>query len=88
MQRTICALLGGALGTALGLRTAMVVTTAGVPLAALILLCSPVRACRDLPVSAVTRRDVLGSEEVGGRTGVVGLHGASRPGDAGCRRSG
>ncbi|WUH89280.1 MFS transporter [Streptomyces sp. NBC_00433] len=43
------ALLGGALGTALGLRTAMAVTTAGVPLAALILLFSPVRRSRDLP---------------------------------------
>jgi len=43
------ALLGGALGTALGLRTAMALTTAGVPLAALILLFSPIRRTRDLP---------------------------------------
>ncbi|MFE5191107.1 MFS transporter [Streptomyces sp. NPDC056628] len=47
----IGALLGGALGTALGLRTAMAVTTAGVPLAALILFFSPIRRSRDLPVS-------------------------------------
>ncbi|GHH85087.1 hypothetical protein GCM10018793_51700 [Streptomyces sulfonofaciens] len=43
--------LGGALGTALGLRTAMAITTAGVPLAALILLLSPIRRSRDLPTS-------------------------------------
>ncbi|MFG2586210.1 MFS transporter [Streptomyces malaysiensis] len=47
----IGALLGGALGTALGLRTAMAITTAGVPLAALILLFSPIRRTRDLPTS-------------------------------------
>ncbi|MGA4845751.1 MFS transporter [Streptomyces sp. G5(2025)] len=47
----IGALLGGALGTALGLRTAMAITTAGVPLAALILLFSPIRRSRDLPTS-------------------------------------
>ncbi|MFI6283433.1 MFS transporter [Streptomyces sp. NPDC051018] len=45
------ALLGGALGTELGLRAAMVITTAGVPLAALILLFSPIRRSRDLPTS-------------------------------------
>ncbi|MFF2846120.1 MFS transporter [Streptomyces sp. NPDC058001] len=45
------ALLGGALGTALGLRAAMAITTAGVPLAALILLFSPIRRSRDLPTS-------------------------------------
>ncbi|MGY5128697.1 MFS transporter [Streptomyces nigrescens] len=44
------ALLGGALGSALGVRTAMWILTAGVPLAALILLFSPVRTVRDLPV--------------------------------------
>ncbi|MCB5909938.1 MFS transporter [Streptomyces pinistramenti] len=43
------ALLGGALGSLLGVRTAMWITTAGVPLAGLILLCSPVRRVRDLP---------------------------------------
>ncbi|MER6842264.1 MFS transporter [Streptomyces platensis] len=44
------ALLGGALGSALGVRTAMWIMTAGVPLAALILFFSPVRTVRDLPV--------------------------------------
>ncbi|HEU4948284.1 MAG TPA: MFS transporter [Kribbella sp.] len=43
------ALLGGTLGEALGLRTALWITTAGVPLAGLILLFSPVRRQRDLP---------------------------------------
>ncbi|SEE46471.1 Predicted arabinose efflux permease, MFS family [Streptomyces sp. 2131.1] len=47
----IGALLGGVLGTALGLRTAMAITTAGIPLAALILLFSPIRHSRDLPIS-------------------------------------
>ncbi|MEU8549153.1 MFS transporter [Streptomyces roseoverticillatus] len=45
------ALLGGALGDSLGIRAAMWITTAGVPLAALILLFSPVRRTRDLPAS-------------------------------------
>ncbi|MFH8983658.1 MFS transporter [Streptomyces varsoviensis] len=45
------ALLGGALGTALGLRAAMWITTAGIPLAGVILLCSPVGRSRDLPTS-------------------------------------
>ncbi|MDX3524318.1 MFS transporter [Streptomyces scabiei] len=53
------ALLGGALGTALGLRTAMAITTAGVPLAALLLLFSPIRRTRDLPTS---RRPTNNSE--------------------------
>ncbi|MFK0098555.1 MFS transporter [Streptomyces sp. NPDC091040] len=48
------ALLGGLLGTALGLRTAMALTTAGIPLAALILLFSPIRRARDLPASRRT----------------------------------
>ncbi|WP_438488785.1 MFS transporter [Streptomyces sp. S186] len=43
------ALLGGALGAGFGVRTAMWITTAGVPLAALILLASPIRTARDLP---------------------------------------
>jgi MFS family permease len=55
------ALLGGWLGTVLDLRTAMWITTAGVPLAALVLLLSPVGRTRDLPTarrasSAPTRR--------------------------------
>ncbi|GAA1692020.1 MFS transporter [Streptomyces yatensis] len=49
------ALLGGALGTALGLRAAMWITTAGIPLAGLILLFSPIRRSRDLPASAPAR---------------------------------
>ncbi|MFB8212810.1 MFS transporter [Streptomyces sp. NPDC056010] len=49
------ALLGGVLGTALGLRTAMALMTAGIPLAALILLLSPIRHSRDLPTSRRTR---------------------------------
>ncbi|WP_435240347.1 MFS transporter [Streptomyces cucumeris] len=43
------ALLGGALGTAFGVRAAMWITTAGIPLAGLILWRSPVRWARDLP---------------------------------------
>ncbi|MFD8456056.1 MFS transporter [Streptomyces antimycoticus] len=46
------ALLGGALGTALGLRAAMWITSAGMPLAGLVLLFSPIRRSRDLPASA------------------------------------
>ncbi|GAA1905669.1 MFS transporter [Streptantibioticus ferralitis] len=45
------ALLGGALGTVFGARTALWITTAGVPLAALILFFSPIRGARDLPTS-------------------------------------
>ncbi|MDF9811433.1 putative MFS family arabinose efflux permease [Streptomyces sp. SPB162] len=48
------ALLGGTLGTVLGLRAAMWITTAGVPLAALILVFSPVRRARDLPTSPLS----------------------------------
>ncbi|MFE1171212.1 MFS transporter [Streptomyces sp. NPDC058773] len=44
------ALLGGTLGSILGTRPAMWLLTAAVPLAALILLFSPVRTVRDLPV--------------------------------------
>ncbi|MDP9847086.1 MFS transporter [Streptosporangium lutulentum] len=47
------ALLGGALGTALGVRPAMWIMTAGVPLAALILYFSPIRRVRDLPASSM-----------------------------------
>ncbi|WP_377268897.1 MFS transporter [Peterkaempfera sp. SMS 1(5)a] len=45
------AVLAGVLGTTLGIRPAMWITTAGVPLAALILYFSPIRRCRDLPSS-------------------------------------
>jgi predicted MFS family arabinose efflux permease len=43
------ALLGGTLGQALGLMPALWITTAGVPLAGLVLLASPIRRQRDLP---------------------------------------
>ncbi|MDX3003214.1 MFS transporter [Kribbella solani] len=43
------ALLGGTLGQTLGLTPALWITTAGVPLAALVLLASPIRRHRDLP---------------------------------------
>ncbi|MDR3033762.1 MAG: MFS transporter [Kitasatospora sp.] len=43
------ALLAGVLGTQLGVRPAMWLMTIGVPLAALILWCSPMRRVRDLP---------------------------------------
>ncbi|MFF8770310.1 MFS transporter [Kitasatospora sp. NPDC015120] len=45
------ALLAGVLGTAIGLRPALWITTAGVPLAALVLLLSPVGRTRDLPTT-------------------------------------
>ena len=43
------ALLGGTLGQTLGLAPALWITTAGVPLAGLVLLASPIRRTRDLP---------------------------------------
>ncbi|NIK60884.1 MFS transporter [Kribbella shirazensis] len=43
------ALLGGTLGQTLGLTPALWITTAGVPLAGLVLLASPIRRHRDLP---------------------------------------
>ncbi|MEE6266690.1 MFS transporter [Streptomyces diastatochromogenes] len=55
------ALLGGALGAALGVRPALWITTAGVPLAALILVASPVRTARDLP-SRRSARDADGPD--------------------------
>lgn len=45
------ALLGGALGSVLDPRTALAITVAGVPLAGLVLLLSPIRGVRDLPVA-------------------------------------
>ncbi|MFD7898734.1 MFS transporter [Streptomyces sp. NPDC059743] len=51
------ALLGGVLGTTLGVRPAIWLLTAGVPLAGLILLASPVRGRRDLPVAPPTGAD-------------------------------
>jgi MFS family permease len=50
------ALLGGVLGTALDIRTAMWITTAGVPLAGLILVFSPIRRARDLPAARPAAR--------------------------------
>ncbi|MGW6195169.1 MFS transporter [Kribbella sp. NPDC055110] len=43
------ALVGGTLGQTLGLTPALWITTAGVPLAGLVLLASPIRSRRDLP---------------------------------------
>jgi MFS family permease len=43
------ALLGGALAAALGIRTAMLATTALLPLTAMFILASPLRRIRDLP---------------------------------------
>lgn len=43
------ALLGGTLGQLLGLTPALWITTAGIPLAGLVLLCSPIRTRRDFP---------------------------------------
>jgi MFS family permease len=43
------ALLGGTLGQTLGLTPALWITTAGVPLAGLVLIGSPIRRVRDLP---------------------------------------
>ncbi|MGY4770389.1 MFS transporter (plasmid) [Kribbella sp. CWNU-51] len=45
----IGALLGGTLGQTLGLGPALWITTAGVPLAGLVLIASPIRRRRDLP---------------------------------------
>ncbi|WP_436775004.1 MFS transporter [Yinghuangia sp. YIM S09857] len=45
------AVLGGVLGTAFGVRTAMFATAAGIPLAGLLLLFSPIARTRDLPTS-------------------------------------
>ncbi|WTJ07784.1 MFS transporter [Streptomyces lydicus] len=46
------ALLAGALGTWLGVRPTLWLMIAGIPLSALILLCSPIRNRRDLPTRA------------------------------------
>jgi MFS family permease len=55
------ALLGGTLGTAFGVRTAMFITTAGIPLAGLILLASPIARTRDLPTTVAGSRASLSS---------------------------
>ncbi|MFI9258188.1 MFS transporter [Streptomyces sioyaensis] len=71
------ALLGGALGSALGVRPAMWIMTAGVPLAALILLFSPIGRVRDLPVRPVEDEPEPGvrGPEPAGRDGVTPLPG-------------
>ncbi|GAA1509811.1 MFS transporter [Kribbella lupini] len=51
------ALLGGTLGQLLGLTPALWITTAGIPLAGLVLLCSPIRTHRDLPSRQTVTRD-------------------------------
>lgn len=43
--------LGGTLGTVLGTRAALAIMAAGIPLAGLVLLFSPIRRVRDLPTS-------------------------------------
>jgi MFS family permease len=48
------ALFGGTVGAVFDLRTALWITTAGVPMAALILLFSPIGRTRDLPTTAKT----------------------------------
>ncbi|WP_432002939.1 hypothetical protein [Streptomyces sioyaensis] len=73
------ALLGGALGSALGVRPAMWIMTAGVPLAALILVFSPIGRVRDLPIRpAEDDRPGPGARdpEPAGRDGVTPLPGA------------
>ena len=59
------ALLGGTLGTVLGVRAAMAITTAGVPLAGLVLLCSPIRRVRDLPTGPARGDDPGGARPTG-----------------------
>ncbi|MGX1853022.1 MFS transporter [Streptomyces sp. NPDC055299] len=73
------ALLGGTLGSVLGVRPAMWIMTAGVPLAGLILLFSPVGRVRDLPVRPVREeRPAAGAcgPEPDGRAEVTPLPGA------------
>lgn len=73
------ALLGGTLGSVLGVRPAMWIMTAGVPLAGLILLFSPVGRVRDLPVRlAREERPAAGAcgPEPEGRAEVTPLPGA------------
>ncbi|MDF3289705.1 MFS transporter [Streptomyces silvisoli] len=66
------ALLGGALGTGVGLRAAMWITTAGIPLAALVLFFSPVRRVRDLPGSRPARGGPARCETVATGRGSAG----------------
>ncbi|WP_231873365.1 MULTISPECIES: MFS transporter [Kitasatospora] len=91
------ALLAGLLGTELGVRPAMWLMTAGVPLAALVLWCSPLRRVRDLPTERrapvrekgsrrcrSTRRDTAGGAVLGARgRGGTGQDGTGRVGRRG-----
>ncbi|ACU75947.1 major facilitator superfamily MFS_1 [Catenulispora acidiphila DSM 44928] len=58
------ALLGGVLGTLVGVPSAMWIATAGVPAAGLVLLLSPMRSVRDLPTAGHQVRPLVSS---GGR---------------------
>ncbi len=58
------AIAGGALASAYGLRDAMWITTAAVPLAGLILVFSPIARHRDLPAGSMPRRPADGSVAV------------------------
>ncbi len=58
------ALLGGTLGELLGLGPALWITTAGVPLAGLVLLFSPIRRRRDLPTYQGSGAPVADSSRV------------------------
>ena len=53
------ALLGGTVGQLLGLTPALWITTAGVPLAGLVLLLSPIRSQRDLPTRTDSSRALM-----------------------------
>ncbi|MGK4583400.1 MFS transporter [Kitasatospora sp. HPMI-4] len=66
------ALAGGLLGTALGLRPAMWILTAGVPLGSLILWFSPVRRCRDLPTEPMAEPKPPGTPAVAAAVPVAG----------------
>jgi MFS family permease len=58
--------LGGLLGTAFDLRTALWIGTAGVPLAGLILLFSPIRRLRDLPLDGQIAKNQLPRNQIDG----------------------
>ncbi|MFI9203250.1 MFS transporter [Streptomyces sp. NPDC053048] len=62
------ALLGGILGSVLGLRPAMWITTAAVPLAGLILFFSPLRRTRDLPKTPLGWSGALVARQEGSET--------------------
>jgi MFS family permease len=76
----IGAVLGGTLGATLGLQTALWITTALLPASALILVASPLRRLRWLPVRLT---ESAGSAEPGGATdpGEAGTSGAGEQSD-------